>query len=95
MTAKNWRELTTIKADAMRRANSGLQAVERAHRGRYRVSETVLRRDSLSDFNDGCKDLAELRALILQARAAAMRLRRNFGMRSCSEPSWVSIVRSR
>jgi hypothetical protein len=33
-TAKNWRELTTIKADAMRRANSGLQAVERAHRGR-------------------------------------------------------------
>jgi hypothetical protein len=40
--------------------------------GRYRVSETVLRRDSLSDFNDGCKDFAELRALILQARAAAM-----------------------
>jgi len=39
---------------------------------RYRVSETVLRRDSLSDFNDGCKDFAELRALILQARAAAM-----------------------
>src|SRR5262249_14155176 len=40
--------------------------------GRYRVSETVLRRDSLSDFNDGCKDFAELWALILQARAAAM-----------------------
>ena len=40
--------------------------------GRYRVSETVLRRDSLSDFNDGCKDFSELRALILQARAAAM-----------------------
>jgi len=40
--------------------------------GRYRVSETVLRRDSLSDFNDGCKDFAELRTLILQARAAAM-----------------------
>ena len=40
--------------------------------GRYRVSETVLRRDSLSDFNDGCKDFAELRGLILQARAAAM-----------------------
>ena len=40
--------------------------------GQYRVSETVLRRDSLSDFNDGCKDFAELRALILQARAAAM-----------------------
>jgi hypothetical protein len=40
--------------------------------GRYRLSETVLRRDSLSDFNDGCKDFSELRALILQARAAAM-----------------------
>ena len=34
--------------------------------------ETVLRRDSLSDFNDGCKDFSQLRALILQARAAAM-----------------------
>ena len=33
-TAKNWRELTTIKADAMRCANSELQAVERALRGR-------------------------------------------------------------
>ena len=40
--------------------------------GRYRVSETVLRRDSLSDFNDGCEDFAKLRALILQARATAM-----------------------
>src|SRR5712664_3327468 len=30
------------------------------------------RRDSLSDFNDGCKDFAELRALIVQARATAM-----------------------
>ena len=40
--------------------------------GRYRVSETVLRRDGLSDFNDGCKDFAELRALVLGARAAAM-----------------------
>jgi hypothetical protein len=40
--------------------------------GRYSVSETVLRRDSLSDFNDGCDDFSELRALILQARAAAM-----------------------
>ena len=49
---------------SLRRALSG---------GRYRVSETVLRRDSLSDFNDGCKDFAELRALILQARAAAMK----------------------
>ena len=48
---------------SLRRALSG---------GRYRVSETVLRRDSLSDFNDRCKDFAELRALIFQARAAAM-----------------------
>ena len=48
---------------SLRRALSG---------GLYRVSETVLRRDSLSDFNDGCKDFAELRTLILQARAAAM-----------------------
>jgi hypothetical protein len=48
---------------SLRRALSG---------GRYRVSETVLRRDSLSDFNDGCKDFGELRTLILQARAAAM-----------------------
>jgi len=36
------------------------------------TGEAVLRRDSLSDFNDGCRDFAELRALILQARAAAM-----------------------
>jgi hypothetical protein len=36
------------------------------------TSEAVLRRDSLSDFNDGCKDFAELRELILQARAAAI-----------------------
>ena len=48
---------------SLRRALSG---------GRYRVSETVLHRDTLSDFNDGCKDFAELRALILQARASAM-----------------------
>ena len=48
---------------SLRRALSG---------GRYRVSETVLRRDSLSDFNDGCENFSELRALILQARAAAM-----------------------
>src|SRR5215469_2065082 len=48
---------------SLRRALSG---------GRYQISETVLRRDSLSDFNDGCKDFSELRALILQARAAAM-----------------------
>ena len=27
--------------------------------GRYRVSETILRRDTLSDFNDRCKDFAE------------------------------------
>jgi hypothetical protein len=43
----------------LRRALSG---------GRYRVSETVLRKDTLSDFNDGRKDFAELRALILEAR---------------------------
>ena len=48
---------------SLRRALSG---------GRYRVSETVLRRDSLSDFNDGCEDFGELRAVILQARVAAM-----------------------
>jgi len=48
---------------SLRRALSG---------GRYRISETVLRRDSLSDFNDGCMDFSELRGLILQARAAAM-----------------------
>ena len=48
---------------SLRRALSG---------GRYRASETVLRRDRLSDFNDGCKDFAELQALVLQARAAAM-----------------------
>ena len=40
--------------------------------GRFRVSETVLRRDSLSDFNDGCRDFFELRELMLQARAAAV-----------------------
>ena len=47
----------------LRRAMSG---------DRYRASETVLRRDSLSDFNDGCQDFAELRGLILLARAVAM-----------------------
>ena len=36
------------------------------------TSEAVLRRDSLSDFNDGCKHFAQLRELILQARAAAI-----------------------
>jgi hypothetical protein len=41
--------------------------------GRYRLSEAVLRRDSLSDFNDGCKDFSGLRTLIDQARAAAMK----------------------
>jgi hypothetical protein len=47
-------------------------ALRRAMRGEgYRASETLLRRDSLSDFNDGCKDFAELRALIVQARATA------------------------
>lgn len=40
--------------------------------GPHRVSEAVLRRDSLSDFNDGCEDFAKLRTLILQARATAV-----------------------
>src|SRR6266436_5412282 len=35
---------------SLRRALSG---------GRYWISETVLRRDSLSDFNDGCKDFSQ------------------------------------
>ena len=48
-------------------------ALRRAMRGEwYRASETLLRRDILSDFNVGCKDFAELRALIVQARATAM-----------------------
>ena len=48
-------------------------ALRRAMRGECsRASETLLRRDSLSDFNDGCKDFAELRALIVQGRATAM-----------------------
>lgn len=48
-------------------------ALRRAMRGEwYQASEAVLRRDSLSDFNDGCKDFAELRALIEQARVRAM-----------------------
>src|ERR1700731_3407143 len=48
-------------------------ALRRAMRGEwYRASETILRRDSLSDFNDGCREFAELRALIVQARATAM-----------------------
>jgi hypothetical protein len=48
-------------------------ALRRAMRGDwYQASETLLRRDSLSDFNDGCQDFAELRALIVQARARAM-----------------------
>ena len=38
----------------------------------YRASEALLRRDSLSDFNDACKDFAELRAVIVRARATAM-----------------------
>jgi hypothetical protein len=49
-------------------------SLRRAIRGEgYRASETVLRRDSLSDFNDGCRDFAALRALIVEARKAAMR----------------------
>jgi hypothetical protein len=38
----------------------------------YRASEALLRRDSLSDFNDACKDFADLRAVIVRARATAM-----------------------
>ena len=48
-------------------------ALRRAMRGEwYRASESLLRRDSLSDFNDECNDFAELRSLIVQARATAM-----------------------
>jgi hypothetical protein len=48
-------------------------ALRRAMRGEwYQASEAVLRRDSLSDFNDGCKDFTELRDLIEVARARAM-----------------------
>ena len=48
-------------------------ALRRAMRGGwYRASESLLRRDSLSDFNDGCNDFGELRAVIVQARATAM-----------------------
>jgi hypothetical protein len=48
-------------------------ALRRAIRGDgYRASETVLRRDSLSDFNDGCSAFSALRALIVEARATAM-----------------------
>ena len=47
--------------------------LRRAMRGEwYRASKTLLRRDSLSDFNDGCKDFADLRAVIVRARATAM-----------------------
>ena len=49
-------------------------ALRRAIQGEgYQASETVLRRDSLSDFNDACSDFAELRALIVEARATAMK----------------------
>jgi hypothetical protein len=48
-------------------------ALRRAARGEwYQASEAVLRRDGLADFNDGCKNFAELRALIEQARVRAM-----------------------
>jgi hypothetical protein len=47
-------------------------ALRRAARGEwYQASEAVLRRDSLSDFNDSCRDFAELRAVIEQARTRA------------------------
>jgi hypothetical protein len=61
-------DLDTADIEARLRA-----ALRRAIQGDgYQASEAVLRRDSLSDFNDGCKDFAELRALILEARATAM-----------------------
>jgi hypothetical protein len=45
----------------------------RAMRGEwYRASESLLRRGTLSDLNDGYNDFAELRALLVQARATAM-----------------------
>jgi hypothetical protein len=48
-------------------------ALRRAVQGEgYRASEAVLRRDSLSDFNDGCRNFAELQALIVHACATAM-----------------------
>jgi hypothetical protein len=48
-------------------------ALRRAMRGEwYRASDALMRRDSLSDFNDACKDFAELRAVIVRARATAM-----------------------
>src|SRR5258708_25354008 len=44
-------------------------ALRRAMRGEcYRASETLLRRDSLSDFNDGSKGFAELRAPLCTRR---------------------------
>src|SRR5216684_3427208 len=59
----------------------------------YRASETLLRRDILSDFNDGCKDFAELRALIVQARATAMNDadpgRRRARVSTSSTTSWL------
>jgi len=49
-------------------------ALRRGMRGEgYCASESLLRRDKLSDFNDGCKDFTELRALILRAREMAMK----------------------
>jgi hypothetical protein len=49
-------------------------ALRRAIRGEgYQASEAVLRRDSLSDFNDACSDFTELRALIVEARAMAIK----------------------
>jgi hypothetical protein len=50
----------------------------------YRASETILRRDSLSDFNDGCKDFAELLAA---ARRIATRVarRRTGGVASAED----------
>jgi len=67
------------KARRIRRHDDGKDytrlraAIRRAMRGEgYQAGEALLRRDSLSDFNDGCRDFAELRTLSLQARATAM-----------------------
>jgi hypothetical protein len=53
------------------------EALRRAMRGEwYQASEAVPRPDSLSDFNDGCKDFTEPRDLIEVARAPRHKNRR-------------------
>ena len=63
-----------LRYDADGAGHARLRAgLRRAMRGDwYQASEAVLRRDSLSDFNDGCTDFDELRDLIEVARARAM-----------------------